>query len=444
MTTTPADLMICADWVIPVQPRGEVVHDGAVVIENGHILAVLPKTDALAQFTPAQTLERPGHVLLPGLFNGHTHAAMTLLRGLADDLPLAQWLNERVWPAEQNWVSARFVRDGTELAIAEMLLGGTTCFSDMYFFPDVIARTSAQYGMRAVVGIPVFDFATAWAQGPDEYLSKGLEVRDAWKADPLIHCVFAPHAPYTVSPQVLRRIQRLSDQLESPVHIHLHETADEVAQFQARYGKRPLEHLAELGLLSPALIGVHMTQLVDSEIEALAHHGAHVMHCPESNMKLGSGNCRVPELLAAGVNVGLGTDGAASNNDLDMFGEMRSAALLAKTITGDPTSADAAAILHLATLGGAQAFGLAHLTGSLTAGKWADLISVDLRAPNTQPLYDPISQLVYAASASQVQDVWVGGHALLEQRRLTRMDQADICARAGQWGKRIAQDMINP
>jgi 5-methylthioadenosine/S-adenosylhomocysteine deaminase len=435
------DTLVCADWVVPLHDDsnpGQVLADGAVAVSGGRIVAVCTREAAQRRFRPERTVERGHHVLMPGLVNAHTHAAMALLRGLADDLPLQPWLEQHIWPAEQRWVSPAFVRDGAELAVAEMLRSGTTCFADMYYFPDVTAQVAATSGIRACIGMVVLDFPTAWADDVDDYLRKGLDVRDAYKGDALISTMFAPHAPYTVSPEGMARIRRLSDQLDTPVQTHLHETANEVAQFSARFGCRPMEKLAELELLSPLLMAVHLTQTTPEEIAALAEHGCHVVHCPESNLKLASGACPVPALTAAGVNVALGTDGAASNNDLDMFGELRSAALLAKHTAGDPAAIPAATALRMATLNGARALGLAEHTGSLAPGKWADMITVDLGGAASQPVYNPLSQLAYGTASSQVRDVWVAGRQLLEDGRLTRMDLADIIRRADQWRKRIA------
>ncbi len=434
-----ADLLISPRWVIPVEPHGAVLEGHAVAVSNGRIVAVLPAGEAAQRFPLAEVLERPSHVLMPGLINAHTHAAMTLFRGLADDLPLQQWLGEHIWPAEQRWASAEFVRDGAELAIVEMLRGGTTCLNDMYFFPDQTAQVAADAGIRAVVGMIVIDQPTPWASTVDEYFDKGLAVHDQFRGHPLVRTAFAPHAPYTVGDDTLRRLRTLADELDVQVHMHLHETAHEVSAAETERGQRPLARLAELGLVSPALAAVHMTQLTADEVAMLANAGASVVHCPESNLKLASGFCPVADLLAAGVNVALGTDGAASNNDLDMFGEMRTAALLGKSVAGDPAAVSAADALTMATLGGARALGLAGETGSLVAGKAADMICVDLAHPATQPVYHPVSQVVYAATRDQVSDVWVAGEALLADGELTRSQATDAVARAAGWRERVAR-----
>ncbi|MFP5344315.1 MAG: TRZ/ATZ family hydrolase, partial [Gammaproteobacteria bacterium] len=422
------DLIIHARWVIPVEPTGVLEHH-CVAVHEGRIAAVLPSADASMRYRAAETLRLPEHALIPGLINAHTHAAMSLLRGLADDLPLMEWLNRHIWPAENAWVSPEFVHDGAELAIAEMLRGGVTCFNDMYFFPDVTARVAARCGMRANVGLIVLDFPSAWAGNADEYLHKGVTLHDALRDEPLITTCFAPHAPYTVSDAPLRTIATYAEELNLQIHMHVHETADEVRQSLERHGVRPLQRLQQLGLLSPSLTAVHMTQLTAEEITQVAQSGAHVLHCPESNLKLASGFCPVDKLIQAGVNVAIGTDGAASNNDLDMWSEMRAAALLAKGVSGDATSVPAAEALRMATINGARALGLENKTGSLQPGKAADMTAVHLGAIETQPLYDPVSQLVYAAGRHQVTDVWVAGRRLLHERTLTTLDEQAILAK---------------
>ncbi len=438
MQAREIDTLIEARWVVPVEPHGVVHEDYAVAVDAGRILELLPREQARARYRPRARRELREHALIPGLVNTHTHAAMTLLRGLADDLPLMRWLNEHIWPAEARWVGTEFVHDGTQLAMAEMLRGGTTCFNDMYFFPDVVARAASACGMRACVGLIVIDFPSAWAADWEEYLGKGLALHDEYRADPLIRTAFAPHAPYSVGDAALGRIRTLADELELPVHMHVHETAGEVERALEETGRRPLERLRDLGLVSPELLAVHMTCLDDAEIDLLAQSGAHVVHCPESNLKLASGFCPVERLARAGVNVALGTDGAASNNDLDMLGEMRTAALLAKAVAGEAAALPAADALRMATLNGAAALGLGAETGSLEPGKSADLVAVHLGELETEPVYHPLSQLVYAATRHQVTDVWVAGRALLEDRALTTLDPGSIRERARAWRGRIA------
>ena len=431
------DTLIHARWVIPVEPDQVVYEHYAVAIHEGRILALLPSADAERTYAPATVHRLDSHALIPGLVNAHTHGAMTLLRGLADDLPLMEWLHHHIWPAEQRWVSEEFVHDGTLLAVAEMLRGGTTCFNDMYFFPDVTARVCSEAGMRASVGLIVLDFPSAWAGGADEYLSKGIKLHDALHGDGLIRTAFAPHAPYTVSDAPLLRIQTYVNELEIPVHMHVHETADEVRQSVEATGERPIARLERLGLLSPYLIAVHMTQLEDEEIALVAERGVHVVHCPESNLKLASGFCPVQRLHQAGVNLALGTDGAASNNDLNMFSETRTAALLAKAVAVDAAALPAHDALRMATLNGAKALGMEQLTGSLEPGKAADVVAVALDGIETQPLYHPLSQLVYATGRDKVTDVWVAGRHLLNGRQLTTIDERLVLERTRQWRDRI-------
>ena len=431
------DTIIHARWVIPVEPSDVALDRHAVAIRDGAIVEILPSSAVAQKYRATETVDLPQHALIPGLVNAHTHAAMSLFRGLADDLPLMDWLNNHIWPAEGKWVGPEFVRDGTELAVAEMLKGGTTCFNDMYFFPDETARVAHAAGIRACVGLIMLDFPSAWAQSPEEYLHKGLALRDDLKHSGLVTTAFAPHAPYTVSDGPLEKIRMYSDELNIPVHMHVHETAHEVDEAMVRYGVRPLERLANLGLLGPRLMAVHMTQLLPGEIATLAKLNAHVVHCPESNLKLASGFCPVHELGRAGVNVALGTDGAASNNDLDMLDEMRAAALLAKGVAREATAVPAHAALAMATLNGARALGLEERIGSLKPGKRADLAAVDLSDISSQPVYDPISQVVYTAGRNQVTDVWVDGKRLLAERRLTTLDEEAIVRKAQAWRDKI-------
>lgn len=433
------DTLIHASWVIPVEPEGVVLENHSIAIKDGHIAAILPRTEAETQYRAETVVDKPGHALIPGLINAHTHAAMSLMRGLADDLPLMTWLTEHIWPAEGQWVSPAFVRDGTRLAMAEMLRGGTTCFNDMYFFPDEVARLAEQTGIRAVVGLIVLDFPTAWAQNAEEYLHKGLAVHDQVRSSSLVTTALAPHGPYTVSDEPLLKIVMYAEELDIPIHMHVHETAQEVSDSIAQYGMRPLARLAELGLVSPRLLAVHMTQLTEEEITAHAAANAHVLHSPESNMKLANGFCRVRKLMDAGVNIALGTDGAASNNDLDMFGEMHTTALLSKAVAGDATALPAEKALEMATINGARALGLESVCGSLVAGKAADIVAVKMDDLETQPLYHPISQLVYATGRDKVSDVWVAGRHLLKERQLTTLDEVAIIESAREWQQKIAQ-----
>lgn len=434
---TTADTVLNARWVIPVEPAGTLEHH-SVAIRDGRIIAVLPTVQAAAEFTARETITLDTHALIPGFVNAHTHAAMSLFRGLADDLPLMDWLQKHIWPAEAKHVTPAFIRDGARLAIAEMLLSGTTCFNDMYFFPEQTAEIAREAGMRASLGMILLDFPTAYAATADEYIEKGLALHDTLRDNSLLRAVFAPHAPYTVSDAPLARVRVLANELDVPIHMHVHETAFEVADAQANTGKRPLARLDALDLLGPDLIAVHMTQLDESEIARAAQAGLHVAHCPESNLKLASGFCPVHALMRAGVNVCLGTDGAASNNDLDMLGEIRTAALIAKAVAGDAQALPAASALRMATLNGARALGRDSEIGSIIVGKAADLTAIDLGGIATQPVYDPVSQIVYSATRGDVTDVWVAGRRLLHARRLTSLDQAAILKSAAAWRDRIS------
>ena len=432
------DLLIEAGFVVPVVPHGVVLENHAVAVTDGRIVAILPLAEARARFAPRETVSRPDAALIPGLVNAHTHNPMTLLRGVADDLPLKVWLQQHIWPIEGAVIGPDFVADGITLAIAEMLRGGTTCVNENYFFPDVQAATYKQHGFRARVGLPVIDFPTAWAASDDEYFEKAGEVHDQWRDDALIATAFAPHAPYTVNDANFERVRMLSDQLDVPVHLHLHETAQEVEQSIEKHGQRPIARLDRLGLVNDRLIAIHMTQLTEAEIHLCAERGVSVVHCPESNLKLASGFCPACALERAGVTLAVGTDGCASNNDLDMFSETRTAALLAKAVAQDAAALDAFSALRAATLGGAKAIGFDDRIGSIETGKQADLVCVDLAALETQPLHHVVSQLIYATGRQQVSDVWIAGRAKLRQRVLVDIDIDGVIANARQWRERIA------
>jgi len=401
----PADLLLLPQWVVPVESEGTLA-DHAVAVQDGRILDVLPAGAAQARYAAAQTIALPGQALIPGLVNLHGHAAMSLMRGFADDLPLMAWLNGRIWPAEKKHASDAFVRDGTLLAAAEMLAGGITCCNDMYFFPQAAGEAFLQAGMRATLGILVLELPSAYASDADDYLARGLAMRDALKEEPLLGFAFAPHAPYPIADATFGRISTLAEQLGLPLHTHIHETADEIQASLKQYGVRPLERLARLGLLGPNFIGVHAVHVNDAEIDLLAQHGCHVAHCPTSNLKLASGIAPVAKFAAAGINLGLGTDGAASNNRLDLFAEMRLAALLAKGASNDAAALPAAAALKMATLDAARALNLDDRIGSIVPGKRADLVAVDLHALSSQPVFDPVSHLVYVAGREDVTHVW--------------------------------------
>ena len=437
IATAPLDLLLLPTWLVPVEPAGVVLKDHGVGIRDGRIVFIGPRAAAL-KHTAHEPRELPDMLLCAGLINAHGHAAMTLFRGMSDDLPLMTWLQDHIWPAEGKWVDEAFVRDGTDLAIAEQLKGGITCFSDMYFYPKIACDRVHESGIRAQVAIPILDFPIPGASTADESLRQAVELFGDLKFHPRIKIAFGPHAPYTVSDENLEKIRVVADELDAAIHMHLHETAFEVHQALEHNGERPLARLSRLGLLGPRFQAVHMTQISDDDLAMLVESNSSVIHCPESNLKLASGFCPVERLWQAGVNVAVGTDGAASNNDLDVLGETRTAALLAKAVAGSATALDAHRALRMATLNGARALGLESDIGSIEIGKYADIVAFDLSGLAQQPVYDPVSQLIYATGRDCVQHLWVGGKQLVEDRRLTRLDEQQLVSTAKAWGERIA------
>ncbi|HKO87754.1 MAG TPA: TRZ/ATZ family hydrolase [Burkholderiales bacterium] len=434
----PADLIIDAAWIIPIEPQGIVLREHSVVVRDGAILALMPTSRAHERFEATDQLHLDKHVLIPGLVNTHTHAAMTLLRGYADDLPLMTWLKDHIWPVEAKHVSAQFVYDGTMLAAVEMLRGGITCVNDMYFFPGDAARAYARCGMRACVGMVVTEFATNYAVDADDYIDKGLAVRDEFRDHPLLSFCMAPHSPYTVTDKTFGRLLTIAEELDLPIHLHLHETIEEIEASIAEHGMRPFERLQQLGLVSPRLIGVHAVHLTPGEIEALALSGCSIAHCPTSNLKLASGFAPAAALLAADANVALGTDGAASNNRLDMFAEMRMAAVLGKAVANNAAALPAHEILRCATLRGARALGLDHLIGSIEVGKSADLTAVRMDDLETLPCYDPASHLVYVADRHQVSHVWVAGQLHIREGSPIGLEISELEIPVRLWHNRMA------
>lgn len=436
-TIIAADVRINARWLIPVEPFGEVLEHQAVLLLGDHIEAIVPQHEADQAYRAREVIDLTNHVVLPGLINMHGHAAMTLFRGLADDLPLMTWLNDHIWPAEGRFVSERFIADGTQLAMAEMLRTGTTCFSDMYFFPEVAAQVARDAGMRAQVCFPLMEMPTPWGSGPDEYLAKGAALLDEWRDDPWVRIAIGPHAPYTVADRTLERAVALQQSTGAALQIHLHETAFEVEEAMGQTGRRPIDRMHSLGVLNSNSQSVHMTALNDADLALVASSGTHIVHCPESNLKLASGFCPVSRLQQGGTNVTIGTDGAASNNDLDLFGELSTAAMLAKAVSGDAAALTAHEALAMATINGARALGRDHELGSLKAGKQADLIAVDLSDPFLQPVYDPASHLVYSNHGRQVSHSWIAGVPQVQDGRLTRIDVPDLMLRVNEWHQRI-------
>ncbi len=433
------DSIINAGWVIPVEPTATCFENHSVIIDQNKIIDIIPNEQAGQQYSATETFDLPNHALIPGLINAHTHASMNLLRGYADDLTLMDWLQNHIWPAEAKWVNEDFVHEGTQLAIAESLRNGVTCFNDMYFFPDQAAKAVDEAGYRASIGLIVIDFPTVWAANADEYLDKALTIHKQLKSVDRITTTLAPHAPYTVSDEPLKKIAAYADELNIPIHMHVHETKFEVEQAIEQKGVSPLIRLSELGIASSRLVAVHMTQLTEEEIQLCAEKQINVVHCAESNMKLASGFCPVHTLQEAGINVCIGTDGAASNNDLDMLGEMRSAALLAKAVSDNPTAVPAHIALEMATINGAKALEIDDITGSLVKGKAADIAAIDLSQLETQPLYNPISQIVYSATRSQVTHTWIDGKCLLKNRELTTLDEQKLNENSQKWNNKLRE-----
>ena len=437
-TNIQADLLISAKWVIPVQPKNTVLEDHCVATKGNKIVAICSQIDAETMIDATESLHLPKHALIPGLINAHGHSAMSLMRGIADDVPLTQWLKESIWPLEAKFVSESFVLAGANLAIAEMIRSGTTCFADMYFYPDQVAKAALNANIRVQLASPVLDFPTIWASDADEYIAKATKLHDDYRHSELIHTAFGPHAPYTVSDAPLKKLSTLAEEMDLPIHMHVHETATEVSDALAADGKTPVERLKGLGLLSPRLVCVHVTKLSDADIDSLTKAGSHIVHCPESNLKLASGFCEVAKLSKAGINVALGTDGCASNNNLDMISEMRTAALLAKGVAQDASALPAHEALEMATINGAKALGLEAMIGSLEVGKYADMAAIDLDTLNSTPTYNPISQIVYATQASQVSHVWCSGKQLLKDGEFTDLDVQIIKSASAQWQSKLS------
>lgn len=435
------DSITYASFIIPVAPKGVILTDHAVVVKEGKILAIVPQQNCDDYFYSSDNQILKSHVIMPGLINAHGHAAMTLFRGLADDLPLMEWLSDHIWPAEGKWVSEEFVYDGTKLAIAEMIRSGTSCFSDMYFFPEMAAKAAVEMGIRAQLCCPILDFPTAWGAGPEEYINKTLTLHEQYRNNDSIHIAFGPHAPYTVSDVPLIEIKKLAIDNKMQVQIHLHETQFEIDEALQHSGIRPIQRLANIGLIGQdlSLQCVHMTALDEQDITTLQNSNVHIIHCPESNLKLASGFCETDRLLKKNINVALGTDGAASNNDLDMFGEMRTAALIAKPVAKDASAFDAITAIEAATINGAKALGIDHLTGTLEPGKSADFIAIDLNKLNSSPSYNIHSDIVYSINSQQISDHWIQGKQLLKKGEFVDIDEPAILKKAHAWAKKIQE-----
>ncbi len=428
------DLLISAPWVLPVAPDNTVLDDHALAVSDGQIVALGLRATLEAQYQANERIALTDHILLPGLVNAHGHGAMSLLRGAGEDQPLKAWLEETIWPMEAALVNHEFVRLGTELAIAEMLLSGTTTFSDMYFLPEVVGEVAAEQGIRVQLAFPIIEFPNVWSENAEEAIHKGLALFNKFRHHERVNVAFGPHSAYSVSTADLERVGMYTAELEIPIHMHLHETAVEVADARASNGGNSwVEQLHAIGLLGPHFQAVHMTQLSDTELGLIADTGTEVVHCPTSNLKLASGYCPVTQLHQHGVTVGLGTDGAASNNRLDMFDEARLAALLAKHHEQDAAAGNAPDVLKMATYDGARVLGIEELTGSLEVGKQADFITVDSTALGMLPLYNPFAALIHGNAGNAVDNVFIGGEALVKDGQLTKLSLRELAQRVQTW-----------
>lgn len=433
------DLVIETRWLATIAKDSPLLEHHSVIVKASTIVDILPTELARVRYIAVNLVSLDEHILIPGLINLHTHAAMNLKRGIADDLPLMVWLNNHIWPAERAMVAADYVRDVSLHACAEMLSGGITCFNDMYFYPQATAMAVNQAGMRASLGLAVLETATNYASDADDYLQKGFEAHDSWRSNPMIISTIAPHAPYTVSDHTFEKVVIYAEQLGLGIHMHLHETRGEISDSEVQFGTRPLQRLAKLGLLGPSFIAAHGVHLLPHEIEVLAGYGCHVAHCPSSNLKLGSGIAPVADLLKNAVNVGIGTDGAASNNRLDMFAEMRLAALLAKGANEDPTLLPAYQALEMSTINGARALGLEDKIGSIEVGKQADLVAVRLSDLTASPYYDPISHLVYTCGREHVSNTWVAGKLCYSNGIYANIEPMELKEIIQKWQPKLKQ-----
>jgi 5-methylthioadenosine/S-adenosylhomocysteine deaminase len=441
-TSEHCDLLVAAPWLLPMTSELPILRDTGLAIRKGRIVAVGPSADLRRQFKPVSELDLSHHVVLPGLINAHGHAPMTLLRGAGEDQSLQAWLHETIWPLEKKLMSPEFVRLGSDLAIAEMLKSGTTLFADMYFFPEIVAAAAKTAGMGCEIAFPVIEMPNAYSEHAQACFHKGLELHDHYRHDELVRIAIGPHAPYTVTRANLEKTGMYAAELDLSVQIHLHENAQEVADAHATNGMSNIALLGEIGLLGPQLQAVHMTEVDDADFELLCDTRTNVIHCPSSNMKLASGYCDIEKMLKGGITLGIGTDGAASNNHLDMFNEIHLAALMAKHESANPEAGHAATLLHMATAGGAAALGLGDELGCLEPGKRADFIAVDLRRVRMLPLYDPYAALVHGGAGHAVDHVFVNGEHLLDCGELVRLSETELVDRVQHWQQNHAQDLV--
>lgn len=434
---TNADIIIKADSVLTMDRDLNVIKGGAVAVKGGKIAALGTEEDILKDYISGKVIGGKGYVAFPGLVNTHTHSPMVYFRGLADDIPLKEWLENRIWPAEQMWLSPEFVSDAVELACLEMLKAGITVFNDMYFYGNEIAAATKRMGMRAVVGAGILDFPTKTAGTVEEYFANAESLIKKWKGDEFITPCIAPHSVYTCGSETLRKAKVMSEKFGIPLHIHLSETQWEVGEIMSRHRKRPIEFLDSLGFLDESVVAAHCVWVEDAEIELLAKKKVNVSHCMESNLKLASGFAPVATMLSAGIKVTFGTDGAASNNDLNILSEMSTTAKVHKALANDPTVLNARSIILMATRWGAEALGLGSICGSIEEGKSADIVIADTNKPHLTPMYDIYSHIVYSMNSADVSTVIVNGSVVVDKGRLTTADESGIMSKAVEWGKKI-------
>jgi 5-methylthioadenosine/S-adenosylhomocysteine deaminase len=432
-----ASIIISASWIFTSNSEGQLLSDYSIVIENDKIIDLVPQDKVFDEYEANDTYQLTDHILIPGLINTHTHAAMSLFKGFADDLPLQDWLNDYIWPAEKKFINSSFVKDGSILALSEMIKSGVTTFNDMYFFPDATAEAVKELGVRSNIGLVVLDFPTNYATDPEDYLLKGFEFRDKWRNEELITTSIAPHAPYSVSDEAFTLINTYSEELSINIHTHLHETQWEIEDSIEKYGITPVQRLNNLGIIGPSLMAVHCVHLNDQDMATLAKNKVSIVHNPSSNMKLGSGISDIAKMLKQNLNISLGTDSSASNNRIDIMEEMRLAALLIKGSTKSPESFSANEAIKMATINGAKALGLESIIGSIEKNKKADLVAIDLNSIENQPIYNPLTTLVYSSSRSDVSYVWIDGEIKLKDKKLVKIDEERIIQLAKKWQRKL-------
>ena len=434
-----ASIIISASWIFTSNSADQLLSDYSIVIKGNQIIDLVHQSKVFDEYDAEEIYQLTDHILIPGLINTHTHAAMSLFKGFSDDLPLQDWLNNYIWPAEKKFVNSSFVKDGSMLALSEMIKAGVTTFNDMYFYPESTAEASIELGVRSNVGLVVLDFPTNYAADPEDYLVKGFEFRDRWRSEELITTSIAPHAPYSVSDEAFSLINTYSEELGINIHMHLHETQWEIEDSVKRYGITPVQRLNNLGIINPSLIAAHCVHLNDQDMATLAKNKVSIVHNPSSNMKLGSGIADVAKMIKQNLNISLGTDSSASNNRLDIMEEMRLAALLTKGKNKSPELLSATQAIKMATINGAKTLGLDSIIGSIEKNKIADLVAIDLNSIENQPIYNPLATLVYSSSKSDVSYVWINGKIKLKEKELVNLDQEKIIQMAKIWQKRIKE-----